>query len=58
MFRIPDLRYLSATLLRVLRYLDINFERLMRSLEALCPEASDVWLAERIVTSAFDGAFI
>lgn len=57
MHRLPDLRVFARLWIAASRWLDDNFERLFKSLREQCPEASNVWLADTIVTSTIDGTY-
>lgn len=53
MTRFSLLREMSRQIIDVLRWLDANFERMMAELRINCREATDKWLGDMIVDSAF-----
>lgn len=57
MHALRDLRLFAVLILQAVKWLDENFARVICDLRDKCPGASDVWLADTIVTSAISGMF-
>jgi hypothetical protein len=53
MSKLPLLLEVARSLIKVTRWLDDNFERLMRELHAECPRLSVAALADQIIDAAF-----
>ena len=57
MYRLHFLKQFSATLTKLMSWLDSNFDRLISDMRSQCPDAADDWLTVQIIDAAFTAAF-
>jgi len=55
--RIHDLAHFARVIVKLLNWLDDNFDRLFVTLREQCPDVTDRWIGDKIMMLTFSNAF-